>query len=619
MTTRSSGCFVPFFCALLVAFLPAPMAVGTSSGFAPVWSPPTSEAVMVALDNLSFRDFLDTSYVLYLQRFPEIVTRNGLARVLGIEESGVNDYSPAYRAETERIVDVVLSVLRSYNRASLPQQERVLYDAYAWIWETAVAGRDFAFPLDQLRYFSSYPTQLFDVLAADHELRCVTDIETFLYRASRIPDQLHQLRDEIDRLASLGMVPQVAVLRSSRRSLSRTFAPGTTNPLYKRLNQGMRNIDALGPDERPGYLDRLVSMLSDRIVPAYREFSDDLSALLDSAPSSGGWSQYPQGEAYYEFMLGHYAQTESSVSVMHAEALAELDRLRNDMDEASGEAGLPDFVDAPTLLDEIRARTDSYSGQSAIRSAFVGMLQTLEARVPDAFDTLPTTPLEVVAGSRGFQTTPRSYDGLQPATFYVNTTYPNLSALEVAWVTCHEAWPGHHLQLAVSREADLPLFVTAICQPEPWFQDSCYIEGWARYCEHLADELGWYPDGDLSHLRLLIEDYQWWFTLALETGIQGLRWSDETARAFILEHYPDLMDYAVTEMIERAQSSLGWEVSAYTLGPRHVLAFRSQAEAALQDAFLLNEFHDILLRNGALPMPILERVVDAYIEQKLGS
>ncbi len=604
--------------AMLVAL--SLLVVGQESAFVPAWSPPTPESVSTALDGLSFREYLDESYLLYLQRFPEVVTENGLARVIGMEESGVNDYTAAYREETDRIVDAILSVLRSYDRASLSDQEQVFYDAYEWIWETVVAARVFAFPPDVLYYYSTYPTYLFDVLESNHELLSAADVETFLHRASSIPHQLSQLRDEIGELVSLGMVPQVAALRSSRRSLSRTFARGTTNPLYKRLDQGLRGIDELDRDSRQVFLDRLLAMLSESLVPAYREFSDYLSSLLDSAPSSGGWYRYPEGEAYYGFMLRHYAQMDSTAADLHALALDELDRLQGEMDEASVAVGLPGFQDASTLLDDIRGLADSYSGSAAIRSAFLDMVRTLEARVPEAFDTLPTTPLEVVAGERGYyQLVPQSFDGLQPATFYVNTSYPNQSELDVAWITCHEAWPGHHVQLATSRESNLPFFVTVLHQPEPWFHDSSYIEGWARYCEHLADESGWYPRVELSHVRLLLEDYQWWLELALETGIQELRWSDETAGAFILEHYPDLMDYAVTEMIERRQSALGWEISAYALGTHHVLRFRSEAEAALGDAFVLEEFHDVVLRNGALPMPILERAVDDYIEEKLGS
>jgi len=606
-------------CAILaVLSLPLP-ATSHESTFAPTWSPPTREYVAMALADLSFREFLDQSYVLFLQRFPEIVTRNGLARVIGMEESGINEYSAAYREETERIVDTIFSILRSYDRATLSYQERIFYDAYEWTWESLVAARVFGFPPDVLSYFSTYPTYLFGILESSHELLCVADVEAFLHRASGIPRQLSQLRDEIGSLVSLGMVPQLAVLRNGRRALNRTFARGTTNPLHKRLSQGMRGIDELEPDERQRFLDRLLAMLSEHIVPAYRDFSDYLATLLDSAPSSGGWYQYPDGQAYYGFMLRSQSQVDSTVAAMHALAISEIDRLQGELNEALEDAGLPGFQDASTTLDDIRALVDSYSGHSAIRSAFLDMIQTLEERVSEVFDTLPTTPLDIVAGARGFQTTPQSFDGLQPATFYVNTTHPNLSELEVAWVTCHEAWPGHHYQLAISREMELPLFVTVIRQPEPWFQDSAYIEGWARYCEHLADELRWYPHVQLSHVRLLLEDYLWWFELALETGIQELQWSEERASQFILEQYPDLMDYAVSEMIERRQSSLGWEVSAYGFGPQHFLAFRSKAEAALGDSFVLEEFHDVVLRHGALPMPILERVVDDYIGEKLNS
>jgi len=583
------------------------------------WSPPTCESVVACLEGLGFREFLDVSYLLYLQRFPEVVTKNGLARVIGMEESGVNDYSLRYREDTGRIVDTILAALRSYDRDHLSAQEQVFYEAYVCLWEEVVAGRVFAFPPDVMDYYSTYPTQLFDVLESHHELLTVDDIEAFLHRASCIPGQLNQLREEINRLASLRMIPQVPMLRSCRASLNRTFAPGSTNPLYRRLNQGMRTIEEIDSDARQDFLDRLLTLLSEAIIPAYREFSDHLSSLMEAAPSEGGWYLYPEGDAYYTFMLAHYAQMDFTLAELHERAVLELDHLTDEIADASVQLDLPTFQDASALLTDIRKLTEYYSGPSAIRSAFLEMIQRLEARVLEAFNTFPSTPLQVVTRKGDFQTTPQSFDGLQAATFYVSSTYPNMRELDVAWVACHETSPGHHFQLAISRELGLPFFVTVLHQPRPWSLDSTYIEGWARYCEHLADELGWYPQVELSHIRLLLEDYRWWFEVALETGIQALRWTEETARAFVLAYYPSLMDYAISDYITDKRMSLGWDISAYTLGPGHFLALRSHAKETLGDAFVLAEFHDVVLHNGILPMQVLEQAVDAYIESKLVS
>jgi len=609
---------IAFWAILAAATFPFAVA-GQEHVTAPNWSPPTNESVAASLENLEFREFLDESYVLYLQRFPEVVTKNGLARVLGMDESGVNDYTPPYREETERIVDTILAALHSYDRDLLPAQERVFYDAYSCLWEDVVAGRVFAFPPDVFDYYSAYPIQLFDVLETDHELLAVEDVEAFLHRASCIPSQLSQLQEEIDRLVSLGMVPQISLLRNCRASLNRTFARGSTNPLYQRLNRGMRTVEGLDSDARRTFLDRLLTLLSESIIPAYRDFSDYLSSLMNSAPSAGGWYRYSEGDAYYAFMLEHYAQVDSMLVALHEHAVIELDRLRDEIANASSEIGLPGFQDVSALLTDIRKLSQDYSGPSAIRSAFLAMIQRLEVRIPEAFNAFPSTPLEVVTRKGDFQTTPQSFDGLHAATFYVSSTYPNMHELDIAWVTCHETSPGHHLQLAISRELDLPFFVTVLQQPRPWSPDSTYIEGWARYCEHLADELRWYPQAELSHIRLLLEDYRWWFEVALETGIQALYWTEETARAFILDHYPSLMDYAVSDYIEDKQTSLGWDISAYALGPEHFLALRSVAEEALDDAFVLAEFHDVVLRNGILPMQVLTQVVEDYIETKLAS
>ncbi len=533
-----------------------------------------------------------------------------------MEESAVNEYTPSYREETGRIVDTILTLLRGFDRDLLSDQEQIFYDAYVHGWTEIVAGRTFAFPSDALDDYATYPTQLFEVLETDHELLTAKDVQAFLHRASCIPSQLQQLRDEIDRLAALGMVPQTSMLRRCRASLNRTFAPGSTNPLYARLNQGLRAIEEMDSDARRAASNQLLGLLSESIIPAYREFSAFLSSLIDSAPSAGGWSQIPEGDAFYAFMLDHYAQVDLTPVQLHDRALLELDRLRQEIDDASAVIGLPAGQDVSTLLNDVRRLTDEYSGPSAIRSAFLEMIERLAARVPEAFSTVPSTPLEVVTRKGDFQTIPQSFDGLRPATFYVSSTVPTKRGVDIAWVACHETSPGHHLQLAISRELNLPYFVTVLHQPRPWSWDSAYIEGWARYCEHLADELRWYPQVEVSHVRLLLEDYRWWFEVALETGIQALSWDDDTAREFVLAHYSSMMDYAVSDYITDKQTSLGWAISAYALGPAQFLALRSAAEEALGDAFVMSEFHDVVLRNGILPMDVLARAVEDYIRTK---
>jgi uncharacterized protein (DUF885 family) len=173
----------------------------------------------------------------------------------------------------------------------------------------------------------------------------------------------------------------------------------------------------------------------------------------------------------------------------------------------------------------------------------------------------------------------------------------------------HEGLPGHHLQIALAQESDLPLFRNVI-------GFTGYTEGWALYAEHLARELGWYEDDPYGELGRLQAQAFRAARLVVDTGLHAKGWSFDQAHEFMVEntgHDPGFMQFEVSRYV-------AWpgQATAYMVGMLRILDLRQRAMERLGERFDLRAFHEVVLSNGSMPLEILERVVEAWIETNHG-
>ena len=220
------------------------------------------------------------------------------------------------------------------------------------------------------------------------------------------------------------------------------------------------------------------------------------------------------------------------------------------------------------------------------------------------FDMRPQAPVVVFADPAfGGYYTPGAADGSRPGAFHATVSGSGIDRAEMPTIAYHEAIPGHHFQIALTQEMDLPTF-----RKYEFFNG--HGEGWALYAERLASELGVYEDdpyGNVGRLRLeLLRAAR----LVVDTGIHAKRWTREQARAYLEENVGGW-----THEVERY---VAWPAQAtgYKIGMIKILELRQRAMDQLGDDFDLKEFHNVVLGNGSLPLSILERLVDAYIEAK---
>jgi uncharacterized protein (DUF885 family) len=200
-------------------------------------------------------------------------------------------------------------------------------------------------------------------------------------------------------------------------------------------------------------------------------------------------------------------------------------------------------------------------------------------------------------------------DGTRPGIFFANLRDMNeVPKWSMPTLTYHEGVPGHHFQLSIAQELKgVPQFRKVI----PF---TAYAEGWALYCEWLAKQVGWYdndPFGDLGRLR---DELFRAVRLVVDTGIHAKRWTREQAIAYMREK-TGIGEKEVTSEIERYIVMPG-QACAYKIGMLKIQELRARAQSELGEKFDQREFHDVVLKNGALPLEILEEQVNDYIQQK---
>jgi uncharacterized protein (DUF885 family) len=316
-------------------------------------------------------------------------------------------------------------------------------------------------------------------------------------------------------------------------------------------------------------------------------------------------------------LIEHYTTLPRSADDIHALGLAELARIHAEMAEI-GQRALGES-DVPTLIRRLRDDpTLKFAEGPEVLATAERALRRAEAAVPSVFGRLPETrcvvreiplfeaPYTTIAYYR--QPNP---NGSKPGEYFVNTWAPETRPRhEAEALAFHESVPGHHLQIALSYEsADVPAFVR-------YDGATAFVEGWALYAERLADELGLYST-DVDRLGMLSFDTWRASRLVVDTGLHHLGWSREQAVQFMLASTP-LAENNIRNEVDRYVTWPG-QALAYKTGQIELLALRAEAEAALGDRFDLAAFHDLVLRDGAISLPMLREAVAAWIAGRRGA
>ncbi len=563
-----------------------------------------SEQLNLDLAGLDLADFYRTSFAALLRRTPQTVLAQGLDGPYALIDVELDNPTREYAEETAAMVQVVADRLADFDRSTLDAAGRRDYDVYTFYLEDRLSSAqflDYPFVATYLNIGIANQTERF--FTDLHPLRNETDAQNYVARLVLVERQFTQLSERLLNQRDAGIVePSLSLGAAINRIRSLSFGPADSHAYFRSARDRLRAVPGLDAARLTELTNAARNAVESSVIPAYAQLVATLTSLQAAAPQSIGVGQYPDGAQYYEQRLRHHTTTALDAPAIHALGLAELTRIQARMRVLFDQLGYPQNQTLEQLYARVAVEGGSVAATSVLPT-YQAIVLDARNRLSAAFDIFPAAPVEVLADPFGGFYIGPSFDGTRPGAFYAGTSNaePRYLMKSLAY---HEAVPGHHTQIALSMEASVPDF-------RKLARYTGFVEGWALYAERLAVELGWY-DGDIfGELGQLQYEALRASRLVMDTGIHYYGWSFAEASQFNRDNTG--FSQSASDGAAARYSVWPGQATGYMVGMLEILRLRQKARDALGVNFDLVAFHRLLLGNGAVPLTLLEGIVDDWI------
>jgi uncharacterized protein (DUF885 family) len=446
-----------------------------------------------------------------------------------------------------------------------------------------------------------------------HPFHTMQDVEHYLSRLNAFPRQADQVIGNLQRGIKKNITAFQKVMGHVIEQVE-TFTKFTPegNPLFSPL---VKMSGDFSEEEKEKMKNAVRGAISERVTPAYKKLYNYLSKeyIRYCREREGIWS-LSDGADLYRLYVKYHTTTDRSPEEIHEIGIAEVERITSEIKKIMKKIGYDGGIREFAL--SLRGKKDLYPGRGQeILDGYRDILSRMDRRLPDFFGKLPRAAYDIKEIEQyREQAAPAAYyypppqDFSRPGYFYVNTYKPEQRPRFVMEaLSYHEAVPGHHLQIATMQERrDIPDF-------RKYEGSTAFIEGWALYAERLAGEMGFYQEDYSEYGRLTFEIWRA-ARLVVDTGIHFYQWSRERSIQYCREH-TGLEDHEIEMEVDRYIAMPG-QALAYKIGELKILELREKAREMLGSGFNIRDFHDRLLENGALPLHILEKSMNEWMERK---
>lgn len=596
--------WMPTLCsALLVALLLAMTACDTKPAPPGGASQPTASPAATALHAL-----FDASWEATMRRYPEWATDLGDNRY----GDRLADVSPEQEAAVWATLRKHLAQARDIDRRALGATDRTSLDLFIHGLEEELLSEPMVgFRRMTLSSLFGFQDQ-FPELLQTVPMRDRAQAEQALARLSAWPRRVDQEIVNLREGLALGWVAAQPVLVRVLESLDKqNAAAGQASPFFEPFLRMGNDIPAADQARlRAAALQRI----SDEVLPAQRRLRDFIAGpYAAAAPVSGNLAGYPGGAAAYALAVRQQTTTALSPAQIHAIGLREVARLRGEMEQVMKRMAWPGTFDAFVHHLHTDAKYFHARGEDLLTS-YRAIGKQLDAELPKLFAELPRIPWGVrahpphVSPDAAETYTNPAADGSRPGWFNANVLgFKTRPKWAMETLVAHEGVPGHHLQTARALElGELPHFRRANFYV-------AYSEGWAMYAETLGFELGLFKD-PASHFGHL-QDQVWRAArLVVDTGLHHLNWPREQAVDYMVAQTGK--DRATMESEVDRYVSVPGQALGYMIGQMKIIELRDRARARLGERFDIRRFHMVLLDQGAVPLGVLERMVDEWIAEE---
>lgn len=514
----------------------------------------------------------------------------------------------------------------SFDYDALGDEAKLSWDLFEYQLEAAQAADRFSdhrYPFEQMGGAQAFlPTFLINF----HKVENEADYTAYVARLREVPRGFAQLMDQVKRSAAAGIRPprfahEGVIEQAGKVITGAPFTDGADSALWA---DAQAKADALvkagkiDAARAQGLKDDARSALVEAVQPAFADVIAWYTADLPNAKvnPSGVGSTHPDGAAYYAERLRASTTTDMTAEEIHQLGLAEVARLRGEMETLKDEVGFDGDLQAFFRFIHTDPRfkyPDTDAGRQAYLDDATAAIATIKKQLPNYFGLLPKADIVVKrveafreqdgAAQHYYPSTP---DGSRPGVYYAHLS--DMSAMpktELEVIAYHEGLPGHHMQIAIAQELEgVPEF-----RKQAGF--NAYAEGWGLYSEWLAREIpGTYTDPYSEYGRLTSEMWRA-IRLVVDTGLHAKGWTQEEAVAYMSEN-SSIPQAAVEAEIRRYITWPG-QATGYKIGMIKIQQLREKAETELGEDFDIRGFHDAVLGGGAMPLTLLERRIDQWI------
>ena len=571
----------------------------------------TTTATIAA--NKDLATMLDKYYEERLQLFPLEATSNGDNRY---NDKLYADFTDSYKAKLQAFYSNYAKAIDGFKRDELNDNDKISYDVFKREMAMSLRGLTFNENLTPLNQFYGRHLDMGQLGSGDgnQPFKTVKDYDDWTKRATAfslwVDSAIIYLKKGINKNYVLPkslvvkIVPQCKAIVVDDVTKSLFWGPIT------KLPSTFSNAD------KQRLIADYTKLVKEQIIPSYKKLGDFFEKeYLPKARATSGISSNPTGSEYYKYLIEQWTTTTRIPDEIYAKGLEEVKRIRQEMEKVKTEVKFKGDLNAFFEFMKKDKQFMPYKTPAEVLAAFHAIQTKIDPKLQTMFGKTPKTKFEIRqteafrAASSSAEYNQGSADGTRPGIFYIPiidaTTFNTTSGMESLFL--HEAIPGHHYQISLQQEnQSLPQF-----RRFSWY--GAYGEGWALYCESLGKELGCYTD-PYQYMGALGDEIHRAIRLVVDVAIHTKNMSREDAIKYMMENEPISKEGATAE-IERYMA-IPAQALSYKTGALKIKELREKYSKQNGATFSLKAYHDELLKDGCLPLDVLEKKMDAWSKGK---
>ncbi|WP_417658761.1 DUF885 domain-containing protein [Pseudidiomarina sp.] len=523
------------------------------------------------------------------------------------------DMSAAALAERAEEQKVWLAQLQQVDVSALSRQNQINHRMLTYRLQNLVDGYTYKEHYMPLNAEGGFHSNL-GFMVRNASFRSFDDYQNYLERLRSVPRYMVQQTAWLQAALAEGYTQPKAAMQGFEESIAAYIVQAPEDSLFFEPFTGKKPIFVTAT-QWVQLQQEAATIIDEQVLPAYQSYFDFM--VMDYLPNSRdsvGASELPDGRDYYQNRIKHFTTLDLTPEEIHQRGLDEVKRIRNEMAIVIEQTGFKGSFEEFTNFLRTDPQFYPETAEELLKEAAY-IAKKADGELPKFFKTLPRQPYGVapVPAEIAPKYTTGRYAGSNRddrAGFYWVNTYAldRRPLYQMEALTLHEAAPGHHLQGALAREmSDLPDY-------RRYTYISAFGEGWGLYAEWLGKEMGFYQDPYSDFGRL---SYEMWRAarLVVDTGMHAMGWSRQQAMDFMASNTALSLHNVKTE-IDRYITWPGQALS-YKLGEMLIRQLRTEAEQALGADFDVREFHEVILRNGSIPLDVLQQETRNWIDSQV--